>query len=62
MLFDKMSSPQDISYIADKLKMLTQKYPDDVPDDKQRIFVTLLQRNLQTFFATFVYRYKVCYE
>ena len=54
-----MASQQDISYIAAKLKMLSQEYPDGVPS-VQRVFTTSLQRNFHEFFcANVVERYKV---
>ena len=57
-----MASQQDISYIASKLKILSQEYPDDVPS-VQRVFVTSLQRNFNDFFCVnVVERYIVCNE
>ena len=57
-----MASQQDISYIASKLKMLSQEYPDNVPDDEQRIYVTSLQRDFYEIFCVNVDRYIVCFE
>ena len=53
-----MASQQDISYIASKLKILSQEYPDDVLS-VQRVFVTSLQRNFHEFFHANVERYIV---
>ena len=50
-----MASQQDINYIAAKLEMLSQKYPEDVPDDEQRFVVNFHER----FFANVEERYEV---